>query len=201
LYIALVAMILFFVTLGLQCLGLARAVAALRGSTPMVSYCCPVFQPFGVAVLDGNCNVFPINQNFGKGVGCIKIPGTRQIHWLQATVAGTSLALVLEAVDVVLLTCVHSKTRWRGLKMRRPWCCMIGGLIALGVVLVYGINYAETLPDGISEKIWIVEDGGTPGFYNIQITAGGIRGELLGWTDGVFSSWNQTYFGTPTQLY
>lgn len=81
----------------------------MRGKVPLVSWCRPIFQPFGLAVLDGDCAIYNIDQNFVKGVGCIRIPGTIQVAWLKATVVGAALELVLEIVDVCFLTIVHSK--------------------------------------------------------------------------------------------
>lgn len=76
LYIALMALTLLLTVFMLQALGLFYAVGAAKDTTPSMSWCSLIFQPFGVAVLDGNCNVWPIEQTFAKGVGCIFIPGT-----------------------------------------------------------------------------------------------------------------------------
>ncbi|MCJ1405527.1 formate dehydrogenase (NAD+) [Xylographa trunciseda] len=186
-YVAILAFLLLVAVVVLQCLGLDRALRGVRGSTPIVSWCCPIFQPFGIAVLDGNCDIYPINQNFVKGVGCIEIPGVRQMSWLKATAAGTAIGLILELVDICLLTFVHTKTRWRGMKMRRPWCTMFGGLTVLGLILVYGINYASTLPPGISAKIWVVQNADEPTLWAGELTAAGLRGAMIGWNDGIFT--------------
>ena len=179
----------------LQIVGLMHAVKGMNGPTPLVSSCTPVFQPFGVAVLDGDCNIFTIKQNNLKGVGCIQIPGSRQMAWLKATTVGTSLALILQMVDICLLTMVHSKTRWRGIKMRRPWCSMIGGLGVLGLILIYGISYANSLPPGIAERIWIVQVVGEPSIWSTNLVQAGLRGAMIGWDDGIFASWGTQYYG------
>ncbi|MCJ1384443.1 hypothetical protein MMC17_007559 [Xylographa soralifera] len=195
-YVAILAFLLLVTTVVLQILGVDRAVRGVQGSTPLVSWCCPIFQPFGIAVLDGNCDIYPIDQNFVKGVGCIVIPGVRQMSWLKATAAGTALGLILEVVDICLLSFVHTKARWRGMKMRRPWCTMFGGLTVLGMILVYGIIYASTLPPGISEKIWVVQNADEPTLWAGELTAAGLRGAMIGWNDGIFSSWRTAYYGS-----
>ena len=112
LWAAVSALLLLLSVLVLQILGLAKAVRGSKGPEPLVSWCSPIFAPFGVAVLDGNCNLYPIAQTFKKGAGCIMIQGSQQMSWLKATVAGTSLSLCLEVLDVAILVMVHSKARW-----------------------------------------------------------------------------------------
>lgn len=196
LYIALASTLLLISIFTLQILGLHHAIHAAVQPSPSVSWCSPIFQPFGLAVLDGNCNVWPIQQTFSKGVGCILIPGTQQKAWLKATVAGTGLSIALEFVDIVILATVHSGTRWRGVKMRRPWCTMFSGLAVLGLILVFGVVYSTILPPGISEKVWIVTDAGAVTVYQGELGTAGLRGAMIGWNDGVFQGWESTYFGS-----
>ncbi|MCJ1395957.1 hypothetical protein MMC18_008843 [Xylographa bjoerkii] len=195
-YVAILAFLLLATVIVLQILGLDQAVRGVRGSTPLVAWCCPVFQPFGIAVLDASCAIYPIDQNFVKGVGCILVPGVRQKTWLQITAGGTALGLILEAVDICLLTFVQTTTRWQGIKMRRPLCSMCGGLIVLGMVLVYGISYASTLPPGISDQIWVVQNADEPTLWEGELIAAGLRGAMIGWNDGIFSAWRTAYYGS-----
>ncbi|CAD6577960.1 MAG: hypothetical protein ASARMPREDX12_008575 [Alectoria sarmentosa] len=196
LYIALTSALLLISVFALQFLGLHHAVNAARQSAPSVSWCSPIFQPFGVAVLDGNCNVWPILQTFAKGVGCILIPGNQQMAWLKATVAGTAISIALELVDICILATVHSGARWRGIKMRRPWFTMFSGVAVLGLILVFGVVYSTILPPGISEKVWIVTDAGAVTVYEGELGTAGLRGAMIGWNDGVFQGWGTTYFGS-----
>ena len=196
LYIALASALLLITIFTLQFLGLHHAIPAAAQPSPSVSWCSPIFQPFGLAVLDGNCNVWPIQQTFAKGVGCILIPGHQQKAWLKATVAGTGLSIALEFIDIAILATVHSGTRWRGVKMRRPWCTMFGGLAVLGLILVFGVVYSTILPPGISEKVWIVTDAGAVTVYQGKLGTAGLRGAMIGWNDGVFQGWGGTYFGS-----
>jgi len=195
LYVAIFAFALLITIFVLQILGIIRAVAGAKGPAPLVSSCSPIFQPYGITVLDGNCNIYNVEQNFLKGVGCIFIPGTRQMSWLKATVVGTSLALVFQTIDICLLTMVHSKARWRGMKMRRPWCSMFSGLAILGLLLIYGIQYATTLPPGISERIWVVQSAEIRSVATANLVPAGLRGALLAWNDGIFNSWGVQYYG------
>ena len=196
LYIALTSCLLLISIFALQFLGLQHAVNAAKESAPSVSWCSPIFQPFGVAVLDGNCNVWPILQTFSKGVGCILIPGDQQMTWLKATVAGTGLSIALEIVDICIPATVHSGTRWRGIKMRRPWFTMFSGVAVLGLILVFGLVYSTILPPGISEKVWVVTDAGAVTVYEGELGTAGLRGAMIGWNDGVFQGWGTTYFGS-----
>lgn len=196
LYIAFISFLLLITIFVLQFLGLHHAVNAAKQSAPSVSWCSPIFQPFGVAVLDGNCNVWPILQTFAKGVGCILIPGNQQMAWLKATVAGTGLSIGLELIDICILATVHSGTRWRGVKMRRPWFTMFSGVAVLGLILVFGVVYSTILPPGISEKVWVVTDAGAVTVYEGQLGTAGLRGAMIGWNDGVFQGWGTTYFGS-----
>ena len=124
------------------------------------------------------------------------IPGSQQLSWLKATVAGTALSLGLEMLDICILAMVHSTTRWRGVKMRRPWFTMFTGVAVLGLILVFGIVYGSVLPPGISERVWIVTNAGSPIVYSGKLGTAGLRGAIIGWNDGVFSQWATTYFGS-----
>ena len=193
--IAVLAFLLLITTLVLQIWGLVKAQSALDGAPPDVSWCSPIFQPFSVAVLDGNCNVYPVQQTHNKGVGCILIKGTLQMQWLKATAVGSGISIGLELIDVIILATTKSSKRHRGVKMRRPWCTMIAGLVALGLFLVFGVVYSSTLPAGITQTVWLIVDTGEPSIWSAHLTTAGLRGALIGWNDGVFSGWHQTYFG------
>ena len=195
-WVALLAFLHLLAILILQMLGLAKARQGSNAPEPLVSWCSPIFSPFGEAVLDGNCNVYPIVQTFKKGVGCIMISGSQQMSWLKATVAGTGLSLALETFDICILALVHSTTRWRGVKMRRPWFTMFTGIAVLALILVFGVVYSSNLPPGISERVWIVTNVGSPLVYAGKLGTAGLRGAIIGWNDGVFAEWASTYFGS-----
>ena len=199
-YIALLSAMLFFTVVILQILGLAHAAEAARQPPPMVSHCSPIFQPLGITVLDGNCNNHPVQHNDAgynaNGIGCILLPGLQQLAWLRATVAGVSIALVLETIDIVVLARVSSGYRWREVKMRRPWCTMIPGVATLFLLLIFGALCGDTLPPGITSRIWVVrQEGAGVGVYEGWLGPAGLRGAIIGWSDGVFEAWGGTYSG------
>lgn len=195
-WVAVASLTLFLAVFVLQLLGLQAAVRENRGHTPSVSWCSPIFQPFGVAVLDGDCHIYAVEQTFNKGIGCIRIPGVQQMAWIKGTLIVTSITLVLEAVDLLILTLVHSKSKWAEVKMRRPWCTIFGGMAVLGVTLLYGIRYSYELPPGITERVVVAMDVHSEvSVYAGTLATAGVRGAIIGWNDGLFSSWGTTYFG------
>lgn len=195
-WVGIASLTLFVAVVVLQLLGLQAAAQQTRAATPAVSWCSPIFQPFGAAVLDGNCHVYAVEQTFNKGIGCIRLPGAQQAAWIKGTLIVTSLTLVLEAVDLLVLVLVNSDSRWAEVKMRRPWCTIFGGMAVLGVTLLYGIRYADELPPGITERVVVVMDvHGEVSMYAGTLATAGLRGAIIGWNDGLFSSWGATYFG------
>lgn len=195
-WVAVASLALFIAVFVLQLLGLQAAAWENRGHPPSVSWCSPIFQPFAVAVLDGDCHVYSVEQTFDKGIGCVHIPGVQQMSWIKGTVIVTSITLVLEAVDLLILILVNSKTKWAEVKMRRPWCTIFGGMAVLGVTLLYGIRYSYELPPGITERVVVVmEVHGEVTMYAGTLATAGVRGAIIGWNDGLFSSWGTTYFG------
>ena len=198
-YIAISALLLFLAVFVLQILALQAAVKIVHDSAPLVSWCSPMFQPFGAAVIDGDCHIYAISRHEkSTGIGCILIPGQQQKSWILLTLIITVAALVMEFVDLTILTYVNTKTKCNGVKMRRPWCTMFGGLVVLGITLGFGLMYAQYLPPGISSRITIVMNVQNRNFfYTGRLVSAGLRGALLGWNDGVFSSWGKEYYGYP----
>ena len=119
--IAICAIVLFFIIVCLQIVGIVFASRGRHTQNLTVSWCSPIFELFAVAVSDGNCNFYPVTQNSGKGLGCINLPASRQRDWLLTTMALGSLAIVFQFLDFLILMLVHSKARWRSIKMKRPW--------------------------------------------------------------------------------
>ena len=195
-WVAIASLTLFIAVFVLQLLGLQAAARENRGKPPSVSWCSPIFQPFGIAVLDGDCNIYPVDQTFNKGIGCIHILGVQQMAWIKGTLIVTSITLILEAADLLILVLVNSKSKWAEVKMRRPWCTIFGGMAVLGVTLLYGIRYSYELPPGITERVVVVMDvHGDVSMYAGTLATAGVRGAIIGWNDGLFSSWGTTYFG------
>lgn len=149
--------------------------------------------------MDGDCHVHAINQSISKGIGCVKIPGLWQRQWLTGTIVGTSMSLVFEFVDLFILLLVDGSKRCRKVKMKRPWTTMICGVVMLGVTLFYGVQYASTLPPGITERVTVVVDVNGTKAFNAHLTNSGLRGTIIGWNDGLFNSWRGTYTGEWVQ--
>jgi len=195
-YVAALSLLFFICIVVLQIVGLKHAVDGVKGGiVPQVRWCSPIFQPFGIAVRDGDCHIYNIDQRFNKGIGCIDLPGIQQEEWLKGTVAGTSISLLFEIIDLIVLMLVSSHQKARGVKMRRPWCSMFCGLAILGAMLIFSVIYAQDLPPGITSKIWVVINSEKPSIYSGQLSSAGLRGAMIGWNDGLFSSWGKTYFG------
>ncbi|KAL8789488.1 MAG: hypothetical protein Q9213_001101 [Squamulea squamosa] len=201
-YSAVAALILFVAIVVLQLIGLVKAVQALHASPepPKVRWCSPLFQPFGLAAVDGDCHVYDIDQNKHKGIGCIQIPGYWQQQWLKGTVAGVALELIFEVVDLLILsgTNRHRKTCGGAVKMKRPWTTIFSGAIVLLVTLIYGINYSSSLPPGVTGRMTVVENSQGPAAYTISLVSSGLRGTIIGWSDGLFENFRTTYFGNPS---
>jgi hypothetical protein len=197
-YKVLAALVLLLAIFILQVLGV-RAAARHRKSNaePPVSWCSPGFLPFAKAVLDSSCRIYDVDQNIGKSISCINIPGRWQRDWLEWTTIGTSIAIVLQFIDFLVLCSVNSGSKWREVKMRRPWCTMFAGLAVLGVTLFFGLTYASNLPPGISEQVWVVMDSGAdkPVLYSAHLTTAGLRGQVIAWFDGLLDSWGSRYYG------
>ena len=200
-YAAVVAAVLFILVLVLQLLGLAKAAQAVKTSSnaPLVSWCSPFFQPFGVAAVDGNCNIYQINQSAHRGIGCITLPGQWQQQWLNGTIAGISIELFAELVDLLVLSLVNGKRKiFQAVKLKRPWATIFSGLIVLLVTMVFGVNYSLYLPPGVSERVTVLMNVQGPASYAGNMTSAGLRGTIIAWNDGLFESWKGVYFGSWT---
>lgn len=197
LYTAIASALLFVVVIILQILGLHAAIVARKAEkSPLVSWCSPTFQPFGVATIDGDCHVYKINQSITRGIGCIQIPGVWQRQWLTGTIVGTAMSLAFEFVDLFILYKVDGTKKWRSVKMKRPWTTMICGLVILAITLFYGLQYASMLPPGVTERVTVAVNVNGIKAFNAHLTSSGLRGAIIGWNDGVFESWKGTYTGS-----
>ncbi|EON61612.1 hypothetical protein W97_00827 [Coniosporium apollinis CBS 100218] len=197
-FIAMLAAILCIILVVLQILGLVSADMARQHTKDLtVEWCSPMFQVSALAVLDGNCQFHPIKSAMNKILGCIDLPATQQIDWLNATVMILSVSLCCEAFDTVLLASVNFGCRWRGMRMRRPWLSMIGGVLVLVVMAVVGQINASSLPQGMG-TVWVYRREPSLGAMTVcqgRLADAGIRGSILGWTDGFLNSWGTTYYG------
>jgi hypothetical protein len=120
--VAMGAITLFLIIVSLQILGIVHATKGRSKADDLtVAWCSPIFELFTIAVSDGNCNLYPVAQNSGKGLGCVYLPAARQKNWSLAVPIFGSVALMFEFFDFLILCLVNSGTKWRNLKLRRPW--------------------------------------------------------------------------------
>jgi hypothetical protein len=192
--------VLFFFIVALQIRGLVAALKGHRSAKDLeVSWCSPIFSTFSIAVLDGNCHFHLVKQSGKKGIGCISIPAQEQKTLLVVIVVLNSFFLVVEAVDFVILVAVSSRFRWKQVKMKRPWATTFSGVLSLLAVLVFGVVESFCLPFGITENVWIilrVQPLDRVFVCIATLTPAGLRGQLISWLDGLFSSWGSAYYGT-----
>ena len=202
-WIAVFAFVLLMAVFTLQILGLAKAISAVSSSSgpPIVQWCSTLFQPFGVAAVDGDCSVYQITESsstgiggFG-GVGCISVRGVWQQSWLMGTVAGLAVELLAEIGDFTILLLVSNTFRWKGVKMRRPWISIFSGMVVLLATLICGVFYATNLPPGVTGRMMVLMETPAKAAYMVNLTSEGLKGNINSWNDGIFYSWRGIYFG------
>jgi hypothetical protein len=119
-YIALLASILFLIILTLE---VVASIFASKGrsivATKQAAWCSPMFQA-GLTVQSG-CQLYSAVQDPTKGIGCVNLQAHLQSDWLRATEILVPMALILQALDFLVLWSVHGSRRLRGIKMKRPW--------------------------------------------------------------------------------
>lgn len=196
-WVAILSLLFFIAVLALQIIGLIHAIDALDPhQLPEASWCSTLFQPFGIAIVDGNCDVRSVELNNNKGIGCVNLPGVWQQGWIKATIAVLAVELIFELADLLILYRVDVNHKWRGAKMKRPWLSIFSGMIVLLATLLWSISYATSLPPEITERVMVLADVRGPVSYNVHLHSAGLRGGLIGWNDGLFESWKGTYFGS-----
>jgi hypothetical protein len=182
----------------LQILGLQAAVVGRRQKDIRVNWCSPAFQDFTVAVTTGNCQKHNVIDSSSNGIGCISLPGEQQYDWLFGTIIALSVALICQVLDTILMLLTNSKTKWRAVKVQRPWLTMFGGVIMLVVLVIFGVFNAKDLPKGITEHVWIYKKKPSWEMGKVCQTTmmpPGLRGVMIGYMDGLFESWGKVYDG------
>jgi hypothetical protein len=198
--IALTASILLIALTVLQLIGLQNAVEGRRQPKVHASWCSPIFQAFAITVVDGNCNVHQLTPSASKGIGCILIPGDYQNAWLTVTVALLSVSLIFQCIDILLLVASEGRDRCRGAKLQRPWFSMFTGILILFILLLFGVFTASTMPPHTTEGVTVFRVEPSLGGMTAcrgKLTPAGVRGSILGWTDGFLHCFNATYYGQP----
>ena len=181
-----IAILLLLSLLTLQILGANFASRGLNnGQVLQDSYCSPAFQ-IGTQVFDLSCKKYTITPNF-RGTGCIKIDGD-QHTWLSGVLTALIVSIFVEIVDVIILILVKSTDRFRGVKMKRPWCSIFLGIVALCLQVYFGVSQASNwpLPHENGSPMLVVVNGTFEKLCSSQLLPGGLRGTIIAWSDAVF---------------
>ncbi|PGH02715.1 hypothetical protein AJ80_08812 [Polytolypa hystricis UAMH7299] len=185
----------------LQLYGLAAAAKGKKQHDLRVKWCSPAFRDFALAITTGGCDKYAINESRSNGIGCIKILAQDQRLWLTGTIIGLSAGLVFQVLDMALLRMSKGR-KCRGVKMQRPWLTMFSGILILVILIAFSVFNANQLPGGITDVVWIYrkEPDVTVGrVCKGTLKSPGLRGMIIGWTDGLFDGWGSVYHGTITQ--
>ncbi|RDI77597.1 Formate dehydrogenase [Venturia inaequalis] len=199
--LALVALVLIIV---LQLIALAHAQSGLEASNLQVRWCSPFFQPQAHAVL-ADCHISPVVPSQSQGIGCIELPATQQETWLLMTTIMLWLTLLCQLADFCFLFFNDKKSKGchETVKLQRPWLTMFFGMIILIVMAMKGTEYANHLPDGISERVLVFRYDPSLVSHSVceaHLKSSGIRGGIMGYCDGLFSSWTDWYLGKNTRM-
>jgi energy-coupling factor transporter transmembrane protein EcfT len=196
---ATVALLILLATLVLQIIGLAHARTGLAVKGLKAVWCSPFFQPQALVILSG-CDVLPVVTSSSQGIACVELDADQQRTWLFMTTFILSLSLVFQLVDSCLLALNDGEQRGchKAVKLRRPWLTTFGGMIILIILLMKGVEYADRLPNGISEGVIVFRYDPSLNAHSVckaHLKTPGLRGAIIGYSDGLFSSWGETYLG------
>jgi hypothetical protein len=75
---------------------------------------------------------------------------------------------------------------------------MFFGIIILIVIITFGIYTSGSIPNGMTKDVWIYSDNQSLGDVSVcrgSLHPGGLRGSILGWTDGMLQGWKTVYLG------
>lgn len=189
----------------LQVVGLSYAVNGSKVRDLTARWCSPDFQPGVIALIDGNCNVRKIadSHDFNRGIACVELPATQQITWLTNTVVIVSISLGVQFFDAVTMIMSHGNSAacLQMINPRRPWLTTIAGLFIYIVLASGGIELANHLPDGITQRVLVLRFERSLGVFPVcasRLLSPGLRGAVIGYTDGLFNSWGSAFYGLNT---
>lgn len=75
---------------------------------------------------------------------------------------------------------------------------MFFGIIILVLLITLGLFNSTNLPTGMNADVWIYNNMWGREEFSVcsgPLGPGGLRGSILGWTDGIFQGRASTYFG------
>jgi hypothetical protein len=179
-----VALILFIMLIVLQFIGLHYSFGP-RPATFTESWASPAFQ-LGPQVLTlPGCSDNYTSTPSPLGYGTINIPGN-QAFFLRLAQFLCIISLVLEFFDSLLLLGVRHGKSWGKMKLKRPWTTMIFGLCIQIMIVGLGLWQEQFHWPLSSHEAAIVGGGGPNGTCMTTLGRAGIRGGIIGWSDGVF---------------
>ena len=201
--VAIFATVFGIVLLSLQIWGLVAARNGLKTRDLTVNWCSPTFRDFALAITTGNCVKYDIIDSSSNGIGCIQLPASQQEEWLKGTVGALSISLLCEIIDVVLVRFARRTQdgyhrQAKGTRLRRPWCSLFLGPLVFVILIYYGVDTASNLPPGVTDLVWIYRKEPTADIGRVcqaHLRSPGLRGMIIGWTDGLFDSWGSVYHG------
>ncbi|KAH7013973.1 hypothetical protein EDB80DRAFT_569285 [Ilyonectria destructans] len=198
--VALVASALLVALVILQIYGIYAAASGsveASGSNLTVKWCSPSFRDFAIAISTGDCEIYEVTGSSSNGIGCISLPAQQQRDWLTTTIAGLAAALVFQGLDLALIRCARGR-QCRGVQMQRPWFTMFAGALLLVILIAFGVFNAARLPVGVTDVVWIYRKEPMTTLGRVcqgKLKAPGLRGMIIGWTDGLFDGWGSVYNG------
>jgi hypothetical protein len=195
--VALAASIFGLTLFILQLHGLAHVVSGRKQAGLVIKWCSPSFQYFTLAVITGTCQKFTTVSGGRNGLNCIELPAEQQYFWLTGTVVLLSCAIIAQVADLVLLSLTRTE-RFHRAKMRRPWLTMFGGVMVFVILICYGSFTSGQLPTGITETVWVYRKEPHDAFgrvCKVHLWNSGLRGSILSFSDGLFTSWGSRYYG------
>ncbi|OBR14810.1 hypothetical protein CH63R_03536 [Colletotrichum higginsianum IMI 349063] len=197
-WLTVLALTLLAALLVLQIIGLVAAVKGRGQEGLKAEWCSPMFQSAEAVLV--NCETPPtqVEKSFSQGIGCISLPADEQYHWLNITVVVLLVSVVFEIFDAAILVLVGNNARWWRARMKRPWFTMFTGNAVLLCILVSGVISSSHLPIGVNRTVWVFKyEQSVRSAIVCQGTlmSAGVRGSIIGWTDGFLSSWGSTYTG------
>ncbi|KAG4264718.1 hypothetical protein FPRO03_00002 [Fusarium proliferatum] len=193
-WITSIAALLGILLLVIQVFGLAMAAIGSQNKNVTADWCSTQFTR--ALAVESGCELYNITASSSQGIGCITLKGYEQYTWLTTSIIIISLSLIFEVFDLVILSLVRGTTRWRGVKMKRPWFTMFSGNIVLLVLIIVGVFQCQHLPKKIDQSVTVFEyqkELGQSVTSIARLTPYGVRGAVIGWTDGFLQSWGETY--------
>jgi hypothetical protein len=175
--------------LGLQIQGLVY-ISTFRAGTIRTkgSWCSPAFQ-MGDKVYDVGCHNYTVISPTGR-IGCIEIP-TIHHSSIEGTLVVGGFGVALELIEMLRILILRYTGGDSG-KVRRPWLTISFGIGVWIWLLGVGLRRAKSLPI-LDHRVAILEQSGMG--CQTQLLPGGVRGQIIGWSDGLFAKVNYSYFG------